>query len=146
MHLREVRSESWGVERLHAFEVTSVLRPRLIPVKAGAARRAILRGMKPWQKDQLHRALEQRHEVLLAEINRDTERLREEHVATDEADLTRDVDELRDVEAARRRMDDGTYGICTDCGVDIGFERLHAEPEAARCIDCQRRHEKTYRR
>ena len=67
-------------------------------------------------------------------------------VATEEADLTRDVDELRDVEAARRRLDDGSYGICTDCGVAIDFERLHAEPEAARCIDCQRRHEKTYRR
>ena len=101
--------------------------------------------MKPWQKDQLHRALEQRREALLAEIDRDAKRLREEQVATEEADLTRDVGELRDVEAARRRLDDGSYGICTDCGADIGFERLHAEPEAARCIECQRRHEKTYR-
>jgi RNA polymerase-binding transcription factor DksA len=102
--------------------------------------------MKPWQKDQLHRALEQRRETLMAEIEGDAQRLREEHVATEEADLTRDVDELRDVEAARRRLDDGSYGICTDCGLAIDFERLHAEPEAARCIDCQRRHEKTYRR
>lgn len=101
--------------------------------------------MKPWQKDQLRRALEQRRETLMAEIHRDTEHLREEQVATEEADLTRDVVELRHVEAARRRLDDGTYGICTDCGADIGFERLHAEPEAARCIECQRRHEKTYR-
>ena len=95
--------------------------------------------MKPWQKDQLHRALEQRRETLMAEIERDAKRLREEQVATEEADLTRDV------EAARRRLDDGSYGICTDCGAGIGFERLHAEPEAARCIECQRRHEKTYR-
>ena len=96
--------------------------------------------MKPWQKDQLHRALEQRREALLGEIERDAKRLREEQVATEEADLTRDVGELRDVEAARRRLDDGSYGICTDCGADIGFERLHAEPEAARCIECRRRH------
>ena len=54
--------------------------------------------------------------------------------------------ELNEIEAARRRLDDGSYGICTDCGAEIGFERLHAEPAAARCVECQRRHEKTYRR
>jgi DnaK suppressor protein len=102
--------------------------------------------MEPWQKDQLRRALEQRRDTLMAEIGRDTKRLREEPVTNEEADLTRDVTELRDVGAARRRLDDGTYGICTDCGADVGFDRLRAEPEAARCIDCQRRHEKTYRR
>ena len=110
--------------------------------------------MKPWQKDQLRRALELRRETLVQELVQDAARLREERVGertdigpdVEQADLTRDADELREIEAARRRMDDGSYGICTDCGVDIGFERLHAELEAARCIDCQRRHEKTYRR
>ena len=93
--------------------------------------------MKPWQKDQLHRALEQRRETLMAEIERDAKRLREEQVATEEADLTRDVDELRDVEAARRRLDDGSYGICTDCGEPIPRERLLAQPIALRCTACQ---------
>ena len=102
--------------------------------------------MKPWQKDQLHRALEQRREVLVQELGGDAVRLREGGGDMEQADLSRDQDELRDIEAARRRLDDGSYGICTDCGAEIGFERLHAEPEAARCIDCQRRHEKTYRR
>ena len=100
--------------------------------------------MKPWQKDQLHRALEQRREALLGEIERDAKRLREEQVATEEADLTRDVGELRDVEAARRRLDDGSYGICSSCGQDIGFERLRANPGAERCIRCQTQFEKTH--
>lgn len=102
--------------------------------------------MKTPQKDQLRRALEQRRETLVQELSRDTARVREN--LEDEAvlDLSRDDAELRDIEAARRRLDDGSYGLCTDCGVEIGFERLHAEPEAARCLDCQRRHEKTYRR
>jgi RNA polymerase-binding transcription factor DksA len=102
--------------------------------------------MKPWQRDQLQRALEQRREVLAQELGRDEVRLREGGGDLEQAELSRDQDELRDIEAARRRLADGSYGICTDCGVDIGFERLHAEPEAARCIECQRRHEKTYRR
>jgi DnaK suppressor protein len=102
--------------------------------------------MKPWQIDQQRRALERRREILVHELGGDELRLREGGGDLEQADLSRDQDELRDIEAARRRLDDGSYGICTDCGVEIGFERLHAEPEAARCIDCQRRHEKTYRR
>jgi len=101
--------------------------------------------MKPWQKDQLHRAREQRRETLVAELGDDEVRLREGGGDLEEADLSRDMGELKEIDAARRRLDDGSYGICTDCGAGIGFERLHAEPEAARCIECQRRHEKTYR-
>jgi DnaK suppressor protein len=110
--------------------------------------------MKPSQKDQLRRALELRRETLVQELEHDAARLREERVGewtdvgpdVEQADLVRDADELRDIEAARRRLEDGSYGICIDCGAEIGFERLHVEPEAARCIECQRRHERTYRR
>jgi RNA polymerase-binding transcription factor DksA len=107
--------------------------------------------MKPWQRDQLHRALELRREVLLGELSREAALHREVGAtdaitdAAEDADALRDLAELRDIEAARQRAIEGRYGICTDCGADIGFERLHAEPEAARCIECQRRHEKTYR-
>jgi RNA polymerase-binding transcription factor DksA len=102
--------------------------------------------MKPSEKDQLRRALEQRRETLVHELDGDASRVRENLDDQAVPDLSRDDAELQDIEAARRRLDDGSYGLCTDCGVEIGFERLHAEPEAARCIDCQRRHEKTYRR
>lgn len=62
-----------------------------------------------------------------------------------EAETSRDVQELRALDAAHRRLADGGYGVCIDCGGDVGFDRLRAEPAAARCIECQRRHEKTYR-
>ena len=45
--------------------------------------------------------------------------------------------ELGDIEAALERMDAGTYGQCTDCGVSIPPARLNAYPTAKRCIDCQ---------
>ncbi len=45
--------------------------------------------------------------------------------------------ELGDIAAALERMDAGTYGHCTDCGVTIPTERLNAYPTAKRCIDCQ---------
>ena len=45
--------------------------------------------------------------------------------------------ELGDIEAALVRLEAGTYGQCTDCGVTIAPERLSAYPTAKRCIDCQ---------
>jgi DnaK suppressor protein len=44
---------------------------------------------------------------------------------------------LGDIEAALERLDAGTYGQCTDCGVTIPPARLNAYPTAKRCIDCQ---------
>lgn len=38
---------------------------------------------------------------------------------------------------ALRRLDDGTYGTCVDCGTQLPDERLEARPEAARCVSCQ---------
>lgn len=45
--------------------------------------------------------------------------------------------ELNDIDAALERIKTGTYGICTDCGVNIPDARLNAYPTAKRCIDCQ---------
>ncbi|MBP1161350.1 MULTISPECIES: TraR/DksA C4-type zinc finger protein [unclassified Rhodococcus (in: high G+C Gram-positive bacteria)] len=44
--------------------------------------------------------------------------------------------ELEDLEAALRRVGDGSYGVCEKCGRAINPERLDALPAARRCIDC----------
>ena len=49
--------------------------------------------------------------------------------------------ELGAIEAALQRIDAGSYGECTDCGVDIPAARLQAAPEAGRCIGCQEKFE-----
>ena len=48
---------------------------------------------------------------------------------------------LQEINAALRRIDDGTYGQCTNCGRQIPEERLEARPFATLCIDCQRQRE-----
>ena len=116
------------------------------------------------QTQELHTAIEQRRAALITELREDVERVRndsfeelagaapdagDESVATliadlDHADVGRDLNELRELEAARARLADGRYGICDDCGGEIGYERLNANPAAVRCIACQTRHEKTY--
>ena len=45
---------------------------------------------------------------------------------------------LAEIDAALKRIEDGTYGICTNRGEQIPLERLEARPYATLCIDCQR--------
>lgn len=59
------------------------------------------------------------------------------------AEITRDVEELRDIEGALMRIAAGTYGICVSCGEPISHERLGAYPTAKRCLPCQRRYERS---
>ena len=49
---------------------------------------------------------------------------------------------LMQVEEAFNRMNQGTYGACTNCGVTIGEKRLQAVPWTTYCIDCQELQEK----
>ena len=44
---------------------------------------------------------------------------------------------LREVKAALRRMHDGSFGTCIECGEAISSRRLAAVPWAARCVQCQ---------
>lgn len=41
------------------------------------------------------------------------------------------------IEEAIARIEDGSYGICEDCGEEIGLKRLEARPVTMLCIDCK---------
>jgi RNA polymerase-binding protein DksA len=49
---------------------------------------------------------------------------------------------LAEIDAALKRIGDGTYGVCTNCGKQIPEERLDARPWATLCIECQRERER----
>jgi DnaK suppressor protein len=59
------------------------------------------------------------------------------------AEITRDVEELRDIEAALMRVATRTYGVCVSCAEPIARERLEAYPTAKRCLPCQRRYDQS---
>jgi len=46
---------------------------------------------------------------------------------------------------ALHRIDLGTYGTCVDCGGAVPEGRLEAKPEAARCVACQGRLDRSLR-
>jgi DnaK suppressor protein len=60
-----------------------------------------------------------------------------------QAEIARDVQELRDVERAQKRIKAGTYGLCAECGEPIARARLDAAPSASRCVRCQQSTENT---
>lgn len=104
-----------------------------------------LQGLKADVNDRLQQTSSQG----LQELNGTVGDTGDESVAHMMTDLslsaaTRDVNELREVEHALRRIVDGTYGECVDCGGDIDYERLKAYPTAMRCVTCQTQHEKVY--
>ena len=116
------------------------------------------------QRDELKKLLVSRHEALKEEVHQEREQadtnaetLSEEldkpdgdaASATADADfnlamMSRDIVEVRDIEAALDRMSQGEYGECIDCGEQIGFARLKAYPTAKRCIKCQTRDERDH--
>ncbi|EAR23624.1 TraR/DksA family transcriptional regulator [Nitrococcus mobilis] len=57
------------------------------------------------------------------------------------AEIDRHVREIQRIEAALRKLADGSYGYCMDCGEAIAAQRLQANPAVARCYACQTRFE-----
>lgn len=120
--------------------------------------------LTPKQAEELRALIEKQRRDITAELQDDVEKAREQQYRDlagpapdagdasiadlmsdmDHAEVSRDVRELRAIEQARARMEDGSYGTCIQCGGEIAFERLKANPAALRCVDCQRVYEKTH--
>lgn len=48
---------------------------------------------------------------------------------------------IQKIKKAIQNMEDGTYGICEECGNEISENRLKVRPEATLCIDCKEEQE-----
>ena len=44
---------------------------------------------------------------------------------------------IKKIDESLADLDEGEYGYCTHCGVEIGVRRLEARPTATQCIDCK---------
>jgi len=55
----------------------------------------------------------------------------------------REVFYLKKIKKALDRIRYGVYGLCEDCGAEIGFGRLKARPTAELCIVCKEENEMT---
>ena len=53
---------------------------------------------------------------------------------------------INKIDAALRRIEDGTYGYCEETGEPIGLKRLEARPVATLSLEAQEMHEKAEKR
>ena len=44
---------------------------------------------------------------------------------------------IKKIESTLERIDQGEYGFCDACGIEIGIRRLEARPTASLCVDCK---------
>jgi RNA polymerase-binding protein DksA len=120
--------------------------------------------LTPEQRAELNSIIVDRRARLVADIRREVNQSREETFGAvagpvtdtgdeavadllsdlDTAEVTRDLAELRELEAARARLAAGSYGACESCGREIAYARLRAHPAATRCIECQTVYERTH--
>jgi DnaK suppressor protein len=57
----------------------------------------------------------------------------------------RERSKARNIDDALERMEEGTYGVCDACGLEIAEERLTAMPFTRLCRDCQQDQEREAR-
>ncbi|HOW48322.1 MAG TPA: TraR/DksA family transcriptional regulator [Rubrivivax sp.] len=93
-------------------------------------------------QDGLSRA-EHARELLTADS--DDVKHREADRSLDMVRIDREIAELGEVGAALRRLREGQYGSCEDCGADVPYDRLKIEPWARRCVGCESRRERARR-
>ena len=119
---------------------------------------------KPWRLDEVKRVLESRRAELAREVQgriRDvrTDGIGERDVPdaaeSSEVDVQDDIEfaviqlkteTLKKIDTALRRIEEGDFGDCFECGGEIAAARLRALPFAVRCRDCEAVREATHRR
>ena len=113
--------------------------------------------MNPRQREYFRRKLEDWKDEILRESRETLENLQEESTnhpdmadrASSESDRalelrTRDRQRklIAKIDAALKRIDDGTYGYCEETGEPIGLARLDARPIATLSLEAQEMHER----
>jgi len=108
--------------------------------------------MSPAQEEHFRNILLAWKQSLMEEVDRTVHHMQDEATnfpdpndrATQESEFslelrTRDRERklIKKIEEALNRIDDGEYGYCEACGVEIGIRRLEARPTATLCIDCK---------
>ena len=48
---------------------------------------------------------------------------------------------IKKIQAAMQRMENGIFGVCEECGEEIGIARLKARPVTRLCINCKSKQE-----
>ena len=108
------------------------------------------------QREELKALLLERRRAMQAQMQQNQENLAPpsaDEGAVLQRNVAREVDQaLSDLDTADQvridraleKMEDGSYGLCGECGCAIPFERLKIEPQTQHCVACKSRWEKKH--
>jgi DnaK suppressor protein len=122
-------------------------------VAAKTSRYNELRKMLEERRRELLSAVQEKMRDVRADGNKDRDVL--DQGESSEVDIQEDIEfaliqmkseTLTKVDAALRRLEEGSYGDCFECGEEIAEARLRALPFAVRCKDCEEARETAERR
>jgi DnaK suppressor protein len=96
------------------------------------------------KKQELTERLERINANLRRRFNSDSKEMAKELEDSEVVDALGNEarEEIAKISAALVRMDNGRYGICSECGEPIDAERMKVYPYADECIDCARYEER----
>jgi len=102
---------------------------------------AYFRGVLLTQRVELMARMQRNGSPILVEELKDADRMdRPQIMERHHAVLAGEQANLRDIENALQKCEDGTYGLCEDCHTSILLARLEVIPTASRCLPCQVKH------
>ncbi|OGT16665.1 MAG: RNA polymerase-binding protein DksA [Gammaproteobacteria bacterium RIFCSPLOWO2_02_FULL_38_11] len=108
--------------------------------------------MNESQQEHFSRMLGQWKQELMQEVDRTVHHMQDEAAnfpdpndrATQEEEFSlelrardRERKLIKKIEEALAKIEQGEYGYCEGCGIEIGVRRLEARPTATLCIDCK---------
>jgi len=108
--------------------------------------------MNDAQQDHFRNILRTWKQELMEEVDRTVHHMQDEAAnfpdpndrATQESEFTmelrtrdRERKLIKKIDESLEKIDNGEYGYCEECGIEIGVRRLEARPTATLCIDCK---------
>ena len=108
--------------------------------------------MNEAQQEHFRQILRNWKQELMEEVDRTVHHMQDEAAnfpdpndrATQESEFTmelrtrdRERKLIKKIDESLEKIDNGDYGYCEECGIEIGVRRLEARPTATLCIDCK---------
>ncbi|MEE8388723.1 MAG: RNA polymerase-binding protein DksA [Acidiferrobacterales bacterium] len=99
--------------------------------------RSILLAWKAELENEIDRTISQLRQAPTTEADPNDRASLETDISLELRSRDREGKLIKKIFEALAHLDEGEYGYCNSCGVEIGIQRLEARPTAELCIDCK---------
>ena len=99
--------------------------------------REILNSLKAELVDDIERTVHTMQDEATVFADPNDRASQESDIALELRNRDRERKLIKKIDEAIGRINEGEYGYCDSCGVEIGLKRLEARPTATMCIDCK---------